>query len=131
MGLFKRKRKEVIPVKVEDQVVEELVDNDPENYIFSSEALPEEYRDGRIFVHSWNFQTGDLVCRGDHLAEFSSYKHSNITLNIDADSDGVIEIFKLSSNRYSSKIDFIEEGEKTHTIYRNPTPVRIPVIPCQ
>lgn len=102
------------------QTVETLQDeqNDTVNYIYSVSALPEEYRHLRVSVEHWEKSDGDIVKKGEHLCELRIENEYGVSINIDADVDGVLEIFKHSSNDVLNPA-FLTEKEKVLTIFKD------------
>jgi len=115
-NLFKKK-KQTKPVPLAQTVDETKYEQDDTiNYIFRESALPEEYQNRNIYIYQWYKNDGDFIKKDEKLCELKLESNYSVSINIIAEADGVLEIFKYSSNDTLNPA-FLTEQEKVCSIY--------------
>ncbi|RLD72314.1 MAG: hypothetical protein DRJ02_09465 [Bacteroidetes bacterium] len=117
-NLFKKKKptKPAPPAKTVDTTQDEP--DDAITYIYSASVLPEQYQHRRVSIEQWEKADGDIVKKGEHLCKLELENVYGVSIKIEALADGVLEIFKYSSNSVLYPA-FLTENEKVCTIYKD------------
>lgn len=119
--LFKLFRKvESLENVSEVELIEE--EKDVVDFVFSKKLIPENYQNLKLHFN-WIKLDGEFVKKGQWIADLTDAT-SGFTLNILAEIEGFIEIFKPSSSDiYRS--DYLEENDLVYKIYKNVSPHKL------
>ena len=120
MGIFDfLKGKNTQPSKDVKKVANsEPEDDNVRNFVFERTSLPSEHRNLTVKLEKWYQHSGEFVKKGDGLCELSFIELPEGSSDITAESEGWLEVLKLSSSNNEDTSNILNEGDIIFTIHK-------------